>query len=71
MHVTDAQRKLAVNLLALHEGLGGPRYTGEDVERLAEGIARRSWLDRQLSEMFQTERSNPNPNRKDDHEHHD
>ena len=62
MLITESQWTLAFDLLSLSKKLSGQRFTEEDVERLAHGIARHAWVDEQLNEMFRAETNTQNYN---------
>ncbi|MDC8450816.1 MAG: hypothetical protein LV473_21025 [Nitrospira sp.] len=49
MQITEERWKLAYDLLSLRKKLGGQRFTPDDVERVARGIARRAWREQQLT----------------------
>lgn len=55
MVITESQWVLANDLLRLTRHLGGKCFTHADVERLAQGIARRSWLEAQLNGCIKQE----------------
>lgn len=60
---------LAMDLLHLSHRLGGPSYTEDDVNRLAKGIARHAWLDRQLAEVWCHVPAFNNPSLREDKNH--
>lgn len=55
MLITESQWTLALDLLSLCKRLSGEKFTEEDVQRLAQGIARHAWVDQQLNAMLRTE----------------
>jgi hypothetical protein len=50
--MTTEQFKLAEDMLQVLYMLDGTRYTDADVTRLARGIALRSWMERELWQVF-------------------
>ena len=59
MQITQSQWTLAFDILSLLKKLSGERFDEEDVWRLAQGIARHSWVDKQLNEIYQAETQQP------------
>jgi hypothetical protein len=49
MRFTESQWHLAHDLLRMIKRLSGQRFTPGDVERVARGIARRTWREQQLT----------------------
>ena len=49
MVITESQWRLAEDMLTARRMLGGPPFSHEDVQRLAEGIAKRTWIENQLA----------------------
>lgn len=52
--MTAEQWRLAEDILRARHMLDGTAYTAADVQRLARGIALRSWLERELCEVAKT-----------------
>jgi len=45
MQITESQWALAFDIRSTLKKLSGQRFTEEDVQRLAQGIARHAWVD--------------------------